>query len=204
MQRLENLNTMLIGLTGGIASGKSTFCRIVLDASPFAYFDADSCVHELLSSHPGIIAAIQEEFSLPADRPLDRKILREAVFADPSKRARLEAILHPAVRQRWQVRAEACRQSNTNFLADIPLLFETAAAGAFDATVVVAAETATQRARMAARGLGAPVIDAMLASQWPMRQKVALADYVIWNDGSEAELRRQASLLLQQILPPAA
>ncbi len=195
---------MLIGLTGGIASGKSTFCRLLLESGAFTFFDADSCVHELLSSDAEVIADIQREFSQPTNKPLDRAILREMVFADSAKRVCLEAILHPPVRKRWQTQAEECQLLGRNFLADIPLLFETSAAGSFDATVVVAAEASTQRARMAMRGLGEPMIDAMLASQWPIGQKIALADHVIWNDGSEAGLRRQASLLLQQILPRAA
>ncbi len=195
---------MLIGLTGGIASGKSTFGRILLESTDFVHFDADSYVHELLATDQGIVAAIQEEFSLPAGQALERGVLREIAFANPSQRARLEAILHPAVRQRWQAQAEHCRASGRHFLADIPLLFETGSAGAFDATVVVAAHVSTQRSRLAERGLKPPMIEAMLASQWPIGQKVNQADYVIWNDGSEAELRRQASLLLEQILPRAA
>ena len=192
---------MLIGLTGGIATGKSTFCCFLRELADLVFFDADECVHELLSSDPAVITAVQKEFSLTPGTPVDRSVLREIVFRDPAKRRRLEGVLHPVVRQRWRSMAKECQQTGRHFLADIPLLFETAAEEAFDATVVIASSSATQRARLADRGVDEAMIDAMLASQWPIGQKVPLADQVIWNDGSLAGLRRQAAPLLRNILP---
>jgi dephospho-CoA kinase len=140
------------------------------------------------------------EFSLP-EAPLDRATLRQIVFRDPEARRRLESIIHPAVRAQWHGLADDCRTHGRSFLADIPLLFETSAASAFDATIVVAASPQVQQQRLVSRGLEQEMIDAMLASQWPIGQKVTLADHVIWNDGSTAELERQCALLLEALFP---
>jgi dephospho-CoA kinase len=192
---------MLLGLTGGIATGKSTAARLLHDLADLTAFDADACVHELLATDHEVISTIRLEFSLP-DAPLDRAMLRQIVFRDPEARRRLEGILHPVVRARWQGLAHDCRAHGRRLLADIPLLFETGAASAFDATIVVAASPQVQRQRLADRGLDQKMIDAMLASQWPIRQKIGLANHVIWNDGSLAELERQCVLLLDSLFPP--
>jgi len=196
---------MLLGLTGGVATGKSTFTRLLTRAHPFMIFDADACVHELLSTDGDIIRAVSHEFSLPQhEPPIDRALLRQRVFSDPSARRRLEAIIHPVVRQRWMALRSECLDLDQDFLADIPLLFETGGAPHFETVVVVAASTETQRTRLAAKGLKPCVAEAMLASQWPIGQKVAEADHIVWNDGSLAGLERQASLLLDHLFSRAA
>ena len=99
---------MLLGLTGGVATGKSTFTRLLPRAHPFMIFDADACVHELLSTDGDIIRAVSHEFSLPQHEPpipIDRALLRQRVFSNPSTRRRLEVIIHPVVRQRWMAEA---------------------------------------------------------------------------------------------------
>lgn len=198
---------MLLGLTGGIATGKSTFVRLLAAHGQFTIFDADACVHELLASDEDVIAAVRREFRLAGSGGIeakDRARLRHAIFSDPDKRRRLEAILHPAVRQRWMELLQSCRGEKRRFLADIPLLFETGAGSHFDATVLIAASSATQRLRMGQRDLSPELIDDMLASQWPVGQKIPLADYVVWNDGSLAALEKQTSLLLSQLESLAA
>ena len=198
---------MLLGLTGGIATGKSTATRFLADRGGFTVFDADACVHRLLSSDRDVMDAVRREFGLTTpdpSAPVDRPVLRRIAFADPAARRRLEAILHPAVRRHWQEMRADCLADARPFLADIPLLFETGGEEQFDATVLLAASPRTQRSRMAARGLPPELIEGMLASQWPIGQKIPLADHVIWNDGSPAELERQCSLLLEQFFPCAA
>ena len=191
---------MLLGITGGIATGKSTIARLLHERANLTAFDADVCVHELLATDHEVISAIRLEFSLP-EAPIDRAALRQVVFRDPEARRRLESILHPVVRAKWQGLADDCRANGRCLLADIPLLFETGAAPAFDATIVVAASPQVQQQRLVSRGLEQEMIDAMLASQWPIRQKIALANHVIWNDGSLAELERQCVLLLDALFP---
>jgi dephospho-CoA kinase len=171
---------------------------------PFTVFDADACVHELLASDAEVITAVRQAFLLPTASPLDRTTLRQIVFTAPEERRRLEQIVHPVVHSRWQQLRSACATDGRNFLADIPLLFETGAEAAFDATILVAASPETQRRRLADRGLPPGLIEGMLASQWTIGQKVPLADHVIWNDGSLAELEQQSSLLLAQLFPRAA
>lgn len=191
---------MLLGLTGGIATGKSTVSRILRERTGMPFFDADTCVHELLAADPDITAAVRREFALPGS-PIERRAIGQIVFRDPEARRRLEVILHPAVREKWQAMAAECRAANRDFLADIPLLFETGASAAFDVTIVVATSPDVQRERLAGRGVETDIIEGMLASQWSIGQKVSLADRVIWNDGSLAELERQCELLLNAIFP---
>jgi len=191
---------MLLGLTGGIATGKSTVSRILRDRTGIPFFDADACVHDLLATDADITATVQREFAL-TDAPIERRALGKIIFRDPEARRRLEAILHPAVREKWQAMTADCRAANRDFLADIPLLFETGANTVFDTIVVVAASPAIQLQRLAGRGFEPEIIEGMLASQWPIGQKISLADYVIWNDGSLAELERQCELLLDALFP---
>jgi dephospho-CoA kinase len=198
---------MLLALTGGPATGKSTLAGLLAARHTFEAFDADACVHELLSTDGDIIRAVRYEFSLPQHEPpipIDRALLRQRVFSAPSTRRRLEAIIHPVVRQRWMALRSECLDLGQDFLADIPLLFETGGASHFDAVVLVAASTKTQRIRLAAKGLEPSLAEAMLASQWPIGQKVAEADHIVWNDGSLAGLERQASLLLDHLFSRAA
>ena len=189
---------MLLGLTGCIATGKSTVARILRDRSGISFFDADACVHDLLATNANITATVRREFALP-DAPIERRALGKMIFRDPEARRRLEGILHPAVREKWQAMAAERRAGNRDFLADIPLLFETGANTAFDTIVVVAASPAIQLQRLAERGIEPEIIEGMLASQWPIGQKVSTADHVIWNDGSLAELERQCELLLDAL-----
>ena len=198
---------MLLGLTGGIATGKSTLTRLLANAHPFTVFDADACVHEMLRTDREVLAKIYHEFSLPRTveaLPLDRAELRRLVFSDSTARHRLEAIIHPVVRQRWMALRAECLDLGQDFLADIHMLLETGAAPQFDALVVVAAAPRTQRMRLVAKGLEPAMVEAMLASQWSIGQKVSAADHVIWNDGSLAGLERQASLLLEHLFSRAA
>jgi len=195
---------MLLGLTGGVATGKSTFDGFLRARHPFAHFDADACVHELLAGDTAVIAEITREFG-PAVRSaaggIDRKHLRGIVFADSRARARLEKILHPIVRERWQSLRRVCLETGQDLLCNIPLLFETSAEDYFDLTLVVGASTERQRDRMAARGLDGSMIDAVLASQWPMEEKVLQASLVVWNDGSQESLERQAKAALACLFP---
>lgn len=194
---------MLLALTGGIATGKSTFRDILARRHPFEVFDADACVHDLLANEKNVIQAVVRRFGrevLGPDGPIDRPTLRALVFNDPLARRDLEQILHPLVRQRWQTQRARCAADRRDFLADIPLLYETATEGPFDTSLVVAASPVTQRARLAARGLDAATREAMLASQLPLSEKIGRASIVVWNDGTPAALDRQADLLLELLL----
>lgn len=197
------LHLMLLGLTGGIATGKSTMAAELLRMRPpWVFFDADRCVHDLLAKDSAVGAEIRETFGDSAMRPetgVDRKALGAMVFADAAARKALEGILHPRVRARWQHLATRCRAEGQDFLADIPLLFETGAEAHFDATVVVAASEEVQRRRLADRGISDETAVAMLRSQWPLASKIEQATFVAWNDGTRDNLSTQSALLVESL-----
>jgi dephospho-CoA kinase len=196
---------MLLALTGGLATGKSTFRQLLEARHAFVVFDADACVHGLLAGDQTAINAVVRRFGpglINCDGGVSRPALRALVFHDPAARRDLEHILHPLVRDRWQALRGQCTASGRDFLAEIPLLFETSAEDHFDASVVVAASPQTQRSRLAARGLDPSTMQAMLASQLPLGEKMRRATAVVWNDGTPAALGRQADLLLERLSLP--
>jgi dephospho-CoA kinase len=171
---------------------------------PFAIFDADKCVHDLLAKDKSVISAILARFGdslLSPDGGINRPALRETVFTDFQSRKQLEAIIHPVVRHRWQLLRQSCVEEDVDFLAEIPLLFETSAESYFDVTILVAASAPVQQTRLAARGLAPQIAQAMLASQCPMREKEKRATVVVWNDGTLAGLEQQARMLIERLFP---
>lgn len=188
-----------LGITGGIATGKSSFSVALRRHLPADFFDADRCVHELLAGDPGVQKAVADAFGadlIGPDGQPDRVRLREIVFANPAKRRQLEGILHPIVRDRWMGQAGNAARSDHWFCADIPLLYETNAQSEFAAVVVVACSPATQRARLREqRQLSNEIAENIIASQFDLATKAAEADYLIWNDSGESCLDRQARSL---------
>lgn len=187
-----------IGITGGVATGKSSFTRVFLQYWPAEFFDADACVHELLAGDRELIEEIWKEFGdkvIAANGSFNRVAMREVAFADSTARGRLEALIHPRVRDRWLSKAQAARGSGSRFVADIPLLFETNAETECDRVLVVACSPQVQRSRMQLnRGLAPALIERMIGSQLDLVAKMSRADYVVWNDGSPAALEEQARL----------
>jgi dephospho-CoA kinase len=140
-----------VGITGGVATGKSTFVRALLRHLPGELFDADRVARELLDDDPAIRDQVRIAFGetvLQADGTFDRGRLRAEVFADDAKRHLLEAILHPAIRRQWTTQAVRHAGPANWFFVDIPLLFETAAETCFERVVVVGFAPATLRARL--------------------------------------------------------
>ena len=190
---------LTIALTGGIAMGKST-CALLLRAQlPDAgFFDADACVQELLTS-PGIVANIAQEFGdsvLSSDGQLDRPRLREQVFDSAEQRARLENILHPVVRKRFEDERERLSAPELGqahvLLADIPLLFESDYHFERDLSVTLATTPSTQIQRLAdTRGISRDLAENIIAAQMPIAEKMALADVVLWNEGQPGRLEKQ-------------
>jgi dephospho-CoA kinase len=185
----------VIGVTGGIGSGKSTFSKMLADLLGARLFDADSAARELLESDPAVRQEITSEIFAEAYSPdgkPDRAAIRRLVFQDPAAKARLESILHPRIRERWTQLAAECRQNATPLVVEIPLLFETGAERFFDRIVTVACSHETQLARTAARGLPRDEAESIIRSQLPLERKTSLAHFVVWNDGSHANLENQA------------
>lgn len=181
-----------IGITGGVATGKSSFVRALLAHLPAEVFDADRCVHELLTSDTRLRAEIRAAFDLGE---FDRETLREIVFRDAAARRKLESLIHPRVRDIWQPQAAAARESHAVHVFDIPLLYETGIEREFDLVLVVACSPEVQRRRLAEnRGLAPDVIAGIIGAQSDLPAKVSRADHVVWNDGSPSALDAQARI----------
>ena len=189
----------ILGLTGGVATGKSSFARLLLREFPMDYFDSDACVHDLLANdervREAILAAFGSEVLDPEGKP-DRTKLRDRVFGREAERKTLEGILHPAVRSRWTAKAAEGRKTRTWQLIDIPLLFETGVQSEFDRVIVVAASHSTQMHRLVQdRRLVPALAEQIIAAQLELGAKIQQADHVIWNDSTVSNLDGQTRLL---------
>jgi dephospho-CoA kinase len=192
-----------IGLTGNIASGKSTVTELFRRWGAIV-IDADLLAREAQRPGTPVFAAIVERFGhdvVRADGELDRAVLRARVMAAPAERAALNAIVHPEVRRRAEVLIEDARRAGGRIVvSDIPLLFETDDPERFDAVVLVDAPPALRRARlMQHRGLSADEADAMLAAQMSADAKRPRSTHVIDNAGTFEDLERRARQVWQQL-----
>lgn len=190
----------VIGITGGISTGKTTFCQCLSELAPEAtFFDADRAARELADKDPEVRALIAREFgpsAYPAKGGLNREAIRTIVFADAEKKRALEQILHPRIRRQWSLEAEGCRNSTRLFFADIPLLYETGGETLCDRVAVVACSPGLQLERLVARtGLERATAEQMILSQMPLTEKISRADHVVWNNGGLEVLAEQARLL---------
>lgn len=183
-----------IGLTGGLASGKSTVARL-LRTKGYPVIDADELAKSAVApGSPGLQSVLREFGSdlLRPDGSLDRRELGRRVFGKPDQLAKLEALIHPAVQAETAARRKAFASQGFRLaFYDVPLLYEKNLTG-FDAVVVVTAPLDVQKARLRARdGLADEEIVKRLASQLSMAEKEARADHVLRNDGDLAFLERQ-------------
>ncbi len=191
-------SSLVLGVTGGVATGKTSFVRVLLRRIPAELFDADRAAHELLESDRATQDAVRAAFGaevFDSDGRPDRARIREMVFSDELQRRRLEDILHPAIRARWTALAAQTQRAGGWLCVDIPLLYETGVEENFDRIVVVACSAATQRRRLQERGLDAEAGGRIIAAQLDLGMKINKADHVIWNDSTEACLDGQAALL---------
>ena len=203
---------LLVGLTGGIATGKSTVSAL-FRALGCVLIDADVLAREVVAPGEPAHAAIVAEFGpgiLQADGTLDRKKLGAIVFADPGKRKRLEAITHPRIRERFAARLQELveRQFAGIVLFDAPVMIESGNDRNMDRLVVVVTDATTQRARALERDGDPEDIERRIASQMPLSEKAKLADYVIDNSGgreaTDAEVRRVHRALLADLAARAS
>ena len=188
-----------IGITGGVATGKTAFCESLQDIVPAAkFFNADQAAHALVQL-PEVKQEIRAEFGagvFSRNGDLNREKLRAIIFGDATKKRALERILHPRIRGQWRAEAESHRNSPDFFFADIPLLYETGGQTLCDRMVVVACSCKVQLARLRGRmSLKNTEAEQVIKSQMPLEEKIARADHVVWNDGSRAALMEQAHFL---------
>jgi dephospho-CoA kinase len=193
---------MRIGLTGGIASGKSTVAEILADLGALI-IDSDQLAREVVEPGTEALAAIAARFGegVVSDGRLDRAALGKIVFADPKARSDLESIIHPAVRRR-AAEIERDADPETVIVQMIPLLVETGQQDDFDALIVVDIPVGTQRERLMSRnGLTAADADARISAQATRSQRNAVADVVIDNSAADlADLRRRVARAYRQLV----
>lgn len=173
-----------IGLTGGVGMGKS-FTDSLLQKHGIPVTDTDLLARQLVQPGQPALDEIRQTFGqdfIAPDGQLRRADLARLVFADPNARLRLEAILHPKIRQLWRAKVEAKSGKVPLVVVVIPLLFETSAEEEFDATICVACSSSTQRQRLLHRGWSPEQIEQRIQAQWPIEEKIARADFVIWTE----------------------
>jgi dephospho-CoA kinase len=189
---------LLVGLTGGIGSGKSTVARL-LERRGATLIDADQLAREAIATGTPGFERVVEAFGpevLGADGDLDRAALADRVFADPAQRVALESIVHPEVSRRFGELVEEHRGSDRVIVYVTPLLVELGLAPAFDVVVVVTASPHLRVSRVASeRGLAPEDVRSRMASQATDEQRAQVANVLIDNDGGLRELERQVDRL---------
>ena len=195
---------LVLGLTGSLGMGKSTAAAMFARAG-VAVFDADRAVHTLYDGPAA--AAVEAAFpGTTADGKVDREKLGQRVAGDPGALARLEAIVHPLVREVENAfRAKAAREGRRVILLDIPLLFETGGEGRVDAVVVVSTAAEVQRQRVLARpGMTEERMAALLSRQMPDAEKRARAHFIIDTTGPLVTTAQQIADILRAVAGMAA
>lgn len=196
------MSHFVVGLTGGIGSGKSAAADCFASHG-ITIVDTDAIAHELTAANGAAMPALLEEFgagAATADGSLDRSRMRRLVFADPAARARLEAILHPMIRE---LSNERCREAGSPYvILAVPLLVEL---GAYrercHRIVAVDCPEDLQISRVMARnGIGEGEVRAILATQASRAERLAAADDVLANDGDLADLNGQVAALHRKYL----
>lgn len=186
-----------IGLTGGIAAGKSEALKAFARLGA-ATLSSDAVVHELLEGEP-LRGRLVERWGpeVVADEGVNRAKIGEIVFADPEQLTWLEQQIHPLVQQRTAEWLTSLPQGTEVAVVEVPLLFEAGSDKAFDTTVSVITADQVRRERAAARGHA--LVDEREARQLTQMEKAELADHTIENDGSVEELEQRLSALLEKL-----
>ena len=197
---------MRVGLTGGIASGKSTVAETLVELGA-VIVDSDKIAREVVAAGTPGLAAVVEEFGatvLTADGELDRAKVGEIVFADEGARERLNQIVHPLVGARSAEQEEVGRATGALVVNDIPLLVEVGYAPFFDEVIVVDVPVETQVERAVGRGMSEPEVRARIKAQASREDRLAAATYVIDTTGTLDELRIRVREIYDALTSDAA
>lgn len=191
---LSSRETVILGLTGSIGSGKSTVSRMLEELAGAVVIDADAIAHQVQapggSAYADIVAAFGSHI-LNADSTINRQKLAEEVFGDESKRRQLNSIIHPRVRDE-ELRLLAQFRERPLVVLMVPLLLENRMQNLVDRVVVVTVSGDERRKRLFHRsGMTSQEVDRRLSAQMPEAEKVRLADIVIDNSGTPAETFQQ-------------
>jgi len=202
--------SLVVGLTGGIGSGKSTVADL-LAALGAEVVDTDAIAHELTGVQGAAMGQIAAAFGpsvVRDDGALDRVAMRRLVFSDPAAKNRIEAILHPLIRRESETRCRLAAAAPYVVLV-VPLLVESGACGAYrqrvDRVLVVDCDEATQLSRVVARsGLLPAEVQAIMATQASRAERLAVADDVVFNGGTRDDLNTQLAALHRRYLEISA
>ena len=193
---------LLVGLTGGIGSGKSTVARM-LEKRGAIVFDADVLARQAVAPGTPGFEKVVERFGPNVLAPgggLDREALASIVFADPAARRDLEGIVHPEVRRMFAEGCQEYRDSDRVVVFSAPLLVETGMHTAFDLLIVVSAPVATQIERLTReRAMPERAVQARIEAQLPLEAKAEVADVLVDNEGTLEDLEAQVDRLWRDL-----
>ena len=198
---------LLVGLTGGIGSGKSTVAARLVEHGA-ELIDADQIAREVVEPGKPAYRKIVDHFGpgiLDAEGFIDRPALGALVFVDEQKRALLNELTHPRVIEEIASRMELLQAFDGVVVIDVPLLVESGVNRGYEAVVVVAAKPDTQLRRLVElRGMKPEDAQARIDAQAPLEEKLAVATHVIWNEGTIAELHAAVDEVAKDLVRRAA
>jgi len=195
---------LIVGLTGGVASGKTAVSEVLREEGAYI-IDADQIARELVQPHGPAWNELVRTFGkeiLQGDGSINRKQLADRVFEDPSQRRHLDQILHPLITEEMDRRTREIGEKNPEAIVviDAPLLIEVGYHRRVDELMVVVSTRTEQIERLKARdGINSEQALRILSSQMPVEEKVKLADFVIRNEGSLAEVREKAKKVFREL-----
>jgi dephospho-CoA kinase len=195
---------LIVGLTGGVASGKTAVSEVLREEGA-SIIDADQIARELVEPQRPAWKELVKTFGkeiLLGNGSIDRKKLAERVFADPKQRKRLDRILHPLITEEIDRRTREIGQKNPEAIVviDAPLLIEVGYHRRADKLIVVISSRTEQIERLKVRdGITSDEALRRISSQMPVEEKVKLADFVIQNEGSLAETREKAKEVFREL-----
>lgn len=195
---------MIVGITGGVGTGKSTVAR-AFEQRGYRRLDSDRIVHEIVLTDPAVLDALASRFGDRVveargdrgERVVNRAALAERVFGDDAERVWLEELTHPRVFAAW--RAALASDPGARWVLEVPLLHEKGLENWFDFTVCVACAPAQQLARLEQRGLPRALAGQRISKQLPLARKIELSDFVLWNEGSPEFLEAQIDRLARAL-----
>jgi len=193
-----------VGLTGGIATGKSTVGAMFVELGCHL-IESDQITHQLFEPGQAVYAAVVKQFGnriLALDGTIDRRILGDIVFKDPQARARLNSLVHPAIIQRQQEWLQDMEAQDPHGIAivDAALMIEVGTYKNYDKVIVVTCSPEIQRGRLRARSaLSEDEIESRIRSQMPNEEKIKYADFVIDNSGSIQSTHVQVETVYRQL-----
>jgi dephospho-CoA kinase len=190
---------MVLGLTGGLGCGKSTAAQM-FEQRGFKRIDSDALVREQVLTSSAVVEAVSKRFGasvLSADGKIDRAALAAKVFPNDAELRWLEQLIHPRVLALWRDALVAAPRSN--WIVEVPLLFEQSLENWFDFTICVACSPEQQLIRLEQRGFSRSLAGQRISKQLPLARKIELSDFVLWNDGSAGFLQNEVAALTDSL-----